>query len=144
MTQTYLFASKCFSYLSWNWVWENKAISERQGRQYYLNIRGIDQQLPRGNLFTLWTRKICWIRDFPVGLVSKTPCFHYRGHGFNPQWRKFLMQCGGAKKKKGKVGWVHVQTTQACWLFALKDLFLEVFLDSMPYMNFLNCQGRSR
>ena len=23
-------------------------------------------------------------RDFPGGPVVKTPCFHYRGHGFDP------------------------------------------------------------
>lgn len=65
-----------------------------------LEHKNIDQQLPRGNLFTLWTRKICWIGSCPnhPSLVT----------------------------------------------LALKDPFLEVFLEPMPYMNFSNCKGKSR
>ena len=41
-------------------------------------------------------------RDFPGGLVLKTPCFHCRGHGLDP-WSRELrshMPHSAAKKKK--------------------------------------------
>ena len=38
----------------------------------------------------------CWFWDFPGGPVVKTPCFHCRGHGFNPLFRELRshMRCG--------------------------------------------------
>ena len=39
-------------------------------------------------------------QDFPGGSVVKTPCFHCRGHGFNPWSGNFRMLRGVAKKKK--------------------------------------------
>ena len=38
-------------------------------------------------------------RDFPGGLMVKTPCFQCRGHRFDP-WLENYMPCGTVKKKK--------------------------------------------
>ena len=41
--------------------------------------------------------------DFPGGPGVKTPCFHCRGHGFDPWTGKFLMpHCVAKKKNKNK------------------------------------------
>ena len=39
-------------------------------------------------------------KDFLSGLVVKTPCFHCRGHGFDPWPGKFHMPGSGQKRKK--------------------------------------------
>lgn len=41
LTQIWLVDRNCFSCLLWNWIWEDKAISERQRKQCYPNIRSI-------------------------------------------------------------------------------------------------------
>lgn len=67
-------------------------------KQCYVNIRSIEHQLPRGNLFTLWTRNIYWISLCPDHPSLAT--------------------------------------------FALKNPFLGVFLDPVPYMNFPSFKGK--
>ena len=42
----------------------------------------------------------CW--DFPGGPVVKTPCFHCRGHRFDPWLGKIPMPHGVTGKKKKK------------------------------------------
>ena len=45
-----------------------------------------------------------WEWDLPGGLVVKTPCFHCRGHGFDPWGTKILhaARCGHKNKNKNK------------------------------------------
>ena len=55
----------------------------------------------------------CW--DFPGGPVVKTPCFHCRGHGFDPWLGKIPMPHGVTGKKKKKEERKKLQVYKCWW-----------------------------
>ena len=61
LTQMWLVAPNSFSLLSWNWVWEDKAVPE----QCYVNLRSIDSSCQEAIYSRRGTRKIYWISSCP-------------------------------------------------------------------------------